>query len=39
MPNYKRIPVKERTAELLHEQKQYGESWDDTLRRLAGDGE
>lgn len=35
MSDYKEIPVKPDTKRQLYEQKQYGETWDETLSRLA----
>lgn len=37
MSQYDTIPVKPETKAALYEQKEYGETWDDTLRRLAGE--
>jgi hypothetical protein len=35
MSNYKEIPVKPDTKRKLYAQKEYGETWDETLSRLA----
>ena len=35
MTEYKRIPVKPDTADRIHAEKRYGETWDDLLTRLA----
>lgn len=39
MSEYHSIPLKPDTADKIHEHKQRGESWDETVRRLIDDGD